>query len=81
MLEAYLEAKVFVEHVKRMSNDMAVRVDHLSRESSTTATDLARISSVPWLSPGGALMSWIARPGLDWSLHVKLLADVENFKN
>ena len=37
VLEAFLEAKFFVEHVKRMSNDMAVLVDHLSKESSTTA--------------------------------------------
>ena len=78
VLEAFLEAKVFVEHVKRMSNDMAVLVDHLSRESSTTARDLERIGSVPRLSPGGALLDWIAIPCLDWNLPNKLIIDVQN---
>ena len=76
VLEAFLETKIFVEHVKRMSNDMAVLVDHLSRESSTTGTDLARISDLPWLSPGGALLSWISDPSLDWNLPVKIVNDV-----
>ena len=77
MLEAFLETKVFVEHVKRMSNDMAVPVDHLSRESSITDSDLARISSLPWLSRGGALVSWISNPCLDWNLPLKIVHDVE----
>ena len=76
VLEAFLETKIFVEHVKRMSNDMAVLADHLSRESSTTGTDLARISDLPWLSPGGALLSWISDPSLDWNLPVKIVNDV-----
>ena len=78
MLEAFLEAKVFVEHVKRMLTGMAVLVDHLSRESTTTCSDCARIAAVPWLSPGGALASWMEKPCLDWNLPVKILKDVEN---
>ena len=76
VLEAFLETKVFVEHVKRISNDMAVLVVHLSGESSITDTDLARISSLPWLSPGGALVSWISNPCLDWNLPYKIVDDV-----
>ena len=77
VLEAFLEVKVFVEHVKRMLNDMAVLVDHLSRESSTTVRDLERIESVPRLSPGGALIEWVAKPCLDWDLPNKLIIDVQ----
>ena len=77
MLEAFLETKVFVEHMKRVSNEMALLVDHLSRKSSTTAADLAKIEAVPWFSPGGALYDWINKPGLDWNLPVKILSDVE----
>ena len=76
VLEAFLEAKVFVEQVNRMSNDMAVLVDHLSRETSITGRDLDRIASLPWLSPGGALVSWISNPCLDWNLPVKIVDDV-----
>ena len=82
MLEAFLEAKVFVKHVKRMSNDKAVLVDRLSRESSVTEEELARIRSLPWLSPGGALRKWISQPCLDWNLPVKIVKDVnELLKN
>ena len=77
VLEAFLETKVFVEHMKRVSNEMALLVDHLSRKSSTTAADLAKIEAVPWLSPGGALHDWISKPCLDWNLPVKILSDVE----
>ena len=78
VLEAFLEAKVFVEHVKRMSNDKAVLVDRLSRISSTTEEDWARIKSLPWLSPGGALLNWITRPNLDWNLPGKIVKNVDD---
>ena len=76
VLEAFLEAKVFVEHVKRMSNDKAVLVDRLSRESTATKEDLDRIKSLPWSTPSGALESWISSPCLDWNLPVKIVTDV-----
>lgn len=76
VLEAFLEAKVFVEHVKRMSNDKAVLVDRLSRESTATKEDLDRIKSLPWSTPSGALVSWISSPCLDWNLPVKIVTDV-----
>ena len=78
VLESFLEAKVFVEHVKRMSNDMAVLVDHLSRDSSTTDQDLERIRSVPRLSPSMSLAAWIEKPCLDWNMPNKLITDVDS---
>ena len=68
VLESFLEAKVFVEHVKRKSNDMAVPVDNLSRKSTTTDKDLADINDVIWLTPSRSLASWAAAPSLDWCL-------------
>ena len=72
MLEAFLEARVFVEHVKRMSNDKAVLGDQLTGE------DLNRIKDLPWLSPSGALKDWISLPCLDWNLPVKIVKDVQD---
>ena len=72
----FLEAKNFVVHVKRKSNDMAVLVDNLSRKSTTTDKDLAAINDMIWLTASRSLASWAAAPSLDWSLPVKLLADV-----
>ena len=55
ILEAFLECRIFVEHVKRRSNKMATLVDNLSRESSTTAEDLEQIQGLQWHSPQGNL--------------------------
>ena len=77
VLEAFLECRIFVEHVKRRSNKMAILVDNLSRESSTTTDDLEKIQGLQWHTPQGALNKWLANPGLDWRLPEKLVADVK----
>ena len=61
-----------------MSNDKAVLVDWLSRDSTVTGEDLNRIKDLPWLSPGGALKDWISLPCLDWNLPVKIVKDVQD---
>ena len=68
-----LRPKSFVEHMKRMSNNKAVLVDRLLRESSVPSMDLAKIEAVPWLSPGGSLLGWITQPCLDWNLPVPIV--------
>ena len=78
VLEAFLECRIFVEHVKRRSNKMAILVDNLSRESSTTTDDLEKIQGLQWHSPQGALNKWLSNPGLDWNLPEKLVADVKS---
>ena len=78
VLEAFLECRLFVEHVKRRSNKMAILVDNLSRESSATTDDLQKIQGLQWHSPQGALNKWLSNPGLDWNLPEKLVADVKS---
>ena len=72
-----MECRIFVEHVKRRSNKMAILVDNLSRESSTTTDDLEKIQGLQWHTPQGALNKWLANQGLDWRLPEKLVADVK----
>ena len=76
VLESFLECKVYVEHVKRMSTPEAVLVDHLSRESSTTTADLQAIEHLHWHAPRGTLVEWLSRPILNWKLYNLLLKDV-----
>jgi hypothetical protein len=73
VIEAFLECRIFVEHVKRMSTDMAVLADHLSRESTTTAADLACIQHLHWHELEGPLKDWLSNPVLDWQLPRKLV--------
>jgi len=78
ILEAYLECKIFVQHTKRLSNEMASLVDHLSRQSSTTAIDLKKIEKITWSQPEGTLVSWLKKPVADWTIPNKILEDVKN---
>jgi hypothetical protein len=73
VIEAFLECRIFVEHVRRMSTDVATLADHLSRESTTTAEDLARIRHLNWHELEGPLKEWLSDPVLDWRLPHRLV--------
>jgi len=78
ILEAFLECKIFIQHTKRMSNEMATLADHLSRQSTTSSDDLEKIKHTNWKKPSGALIDWLKNPVADWSLPNKILHDVKN---
>jgi hypothetical protein len=61
-----------VEHVKRMSTNMATLADHLSRSETTTEKDLKATGHVPWNALEGPLVEWLADLVLDWQLPNKL---------
>ena len=76
MAEAFLGSKLHVSYRRRMSDDMSVLVDHLSRTETTTEADLARIAHLRWETPGSALMEWVKNPRPDWSLPEKVVQDI-----
>ena len=78
ILEAFLECKIFVQHTRRLSNDMASLADHLSRQSSTTAEDLGKIKKIFWSKPEGTIVNWLKNPVADWSIPNKILNDVKS---
>jgi hypothetical protein len=80
VLEAYLECKIFVEHVKRMSNPMASLADRLTRKSSTKNSDLDKVDHVQWEIPPPALMTWLENPVLDWNLPNKFVSEIQKLK-
>jgi hypothetical protein len=73
VIEAFLECRIFMEHVRRMSTDVATLADHLSRESTTTAEDLARIRHLNWHELEGPLKEWLSDPVVDWRLPHRLV--------
>jgi hypothetical protein len=77
VLEAFLECKIYVEHLKRLSNHVASVVDNLSRTSTTTPELLNELAQVPWAAPRGALVAWLQSPVLDWDLPLKIVDDVK----
>ena len=68
VVEALLECKIYCEHLPRKSNSAAVLADHLSRESTTTKSELAAIKHVDWSPLKGALAKWLENPVMNWNL-------------
>ncbi len=77
VLEAFLECKIYVAHLKRLSNHVANVVDSMSRTSTTTPELLNELAQTPWITPRGALMAWLQNPVLDWDLPLKIVDDVK----
>jgi hypothetical protein len=77
VIEAYLECKIYVSHLRRLSTKIAALADSLSRESTTTAETIAALAGVPRSTPQGALTEWLKEPLMDWDLPLKILSDVK----
>jgi hypothetical protein len=77
VVESFLECKIYVTHVRRMSTKPAALADALSREASMDAAVKATIAGVPIFRPWGQLGRWLEAPVLDWDLPLKILDDVK----
>jgi hypothetical protein len=77
VLEAFLKCKIYVKHLKRMSNPIAAVADGLSRQATTTPEVLAAVKGAERDFPGGPLVDWLENPILDWDLPGKIVAHVK----
>ena len=77
LIATYLGCIVHVRHLPRMSDTNARLADRLSRKSTTTGRDRARIRRAmkPTIPP--ALRRWMESPKPDWDLPGELLHDVQ----
>jgi hypothetical protein len=81
ILEALLECKIYVIHLRRVSNRIATIADNLSRSSTTTAELLDELRGLPWITPNGSIVQWLENPLLDWDLPLKIVQDVKLLLN
>jgi hypothetical protein len=77
IVAAYLECRVHVQHVPRMSTLSSVMADSLTRASSATAEVWAAMVGTRIEGPPDSLWNWLSDPSLDWELGLSL---VENIK-
>jgi len=77
VLESKLHRKFFVTHVKRCSNKMAILVDNLSRESTTTDKVKLQLKNLTVQTPKGHLVQWLENPLINWDLPLLLCTDVD----
>jgi hypothetical protein len=77
MIAAYLECKIHVQHLPRMSDWGAEVTDRLSRLSSTTWQDEKLILAFDHRPLPTCLLRWFDHPIVDWSLADNLLQHVK----
>ena len=77
LIATYLGCKVHVRHLPRMSDTHALLSDRLSRRSTTTGRDRARIRHAMKPAIPTALRRWMDAPSADWDLPGPLLQDVQ----
>ena len=81
LISAFLESKVYVEHLPRISTWEAALTDRMSRKSSTTKSDEELLQSFRGKTIPETLKQWMENPKEDWDLATILLNEVEsNFK-
>jgi len=76
IVAAYLECRVFVEHVPRCSTPASRLADSLTRASSATADSWNQVRGVRRERIPKELKKWLRAPTVDWQLGLKLVKDI-----
>jgi len=77
VLEALLECKIYVTHVKRCSTHVAILADNLSRKSTSTSATMKSIEGKLRTVKSKSLENWLQWPTLNWELPQQICEDVK----
>jgi hypothetical protein len=75
---AYLECRIFVEHVPRMTSLSSYMADSLTRQSTATADIWSAIVGVASYEPPGVLWDWLKEPCADWDLGMRIVNSLKH---
>jgi hypothetical protein len=81
VIEARLNCKIYVKHLKRRSNRWATLADDLTRESTITESLATAIAHIPIQKPTGPIWDWLNHPTLDWNLPMKMVQHLDGLIN
>jgi hypothetical protein len=70
---AYLECRVFVKHIPRLTLLSTYMVDSLTRQSTATADVWSAMVGVASYEPPGVLWDWLKEPRVDWDLGMRIV--------
>jgi hypothetical protein len=73
IVAAYLECRVHVRHVPRMTSLASVMADSLTRASTANAQVWAAMVGTATYEPPSCLWSWLSKPFPDWDLGLTLV--------
>ncbi len=77
VIEAFLHCRIYVQHVKRVSTDMAKLADSFSRKETTSKECEQKTAHLEHYSPKGEIASWLKAPLMDWNLGLKLIEEIQ----
>ena len=77
VIEALLECKIYVTHVKRCSTKMADLPDKMSRRATSWEKEKQAILGKEWAVESPALEAWLRWLALNWELPKLLCNDVK----
>ena len=77
ILESAIPCRIYVEHVKRRSNRMAILVDNYSRLSTTKEPDIIALKNIKICKLDGPIVDWIENPTIDCNLPQKIAKHVK----
>jgi hypothetical protein len=75
---AYLECRIFVEHVPRMTSLSSYMADSLTRQSTATADIWSAMVGVASYEPPGVLWDWLKEPCADWDLGLRIVNSLKH---
>jgi hypothetical protein len=77
IVAAYLECRVHVQHVPRLTTLSSIMADNLTRASTATAEVWSALVGVRTAEPPAGLWDWLSDPVLDWELGLKLVDEIK----
>jgi hypothetical protein len=76
LISFYLGCHIHVRHLPRVSTDLAILADSLTRDSTTTCEVLSKLSLAEGFTPPAILYDWLVKPIEDWNFSLRLLDHV-----
>jgi hypothetical protein len=73
LVSLFLECRVFVQHIPRLSTLSSCMADNLTRQSTATADVWAKIVGADVREPPEVLWRWLSNPTIDWNLGVSMI--------
>jgi hypothetical protein len=73
IVSTYLECRLFVDHVPRLSSLSSHMADCLTRQSTATSDVWAAVVGARCFEPPESLWSWLRNPTMDWQLGLSMI--------
>jgi hypothetical protein len=76
-MASFIGAALHVRHEPRRSTVLAELADNLTRSTTTTDVDRARLKDAEVSTAGEPLVQWLEKPKEDWSLALSFLEAIK----